>query len=251
MSVVSEISLTPVKGFALEHLSEVELGADGVETDRRFFLVDGEGQRLRSSVTAWPIAVGGRYDPQLERLAMTFPDGTRLEASAVAGGDRVVGEFEGRNVPARVVEGPWDEPLSELAGHPVRLARPERGSYLSAPVSIVSQASVARLGEVAGDSVDGRRFRMLFTVGSCRPHEEDEWLGRRVRVGDAVVRVTAPVPRCAATTRDPDTGQRDLDTLRLIKAYRGQAGDGSILFGVLGRVEQAGRVRVGDGVEPL
>ena len=63
------------------------------------------------------------------------------------------------------------------------------------------------------------------------------------------MRVSGPVDRCAATTRHPDTGERDLDTLRLIKDYRGQAPDGSICFGMLARVESPGRVRVGDTVE--
>jgi uncharacterized protein YcbX len=54
------------------------------------------------------------------------------------------------------------------------------------------------------------------------------------------------------TTRDPDTGERDLDTLRLLKSYRGQReSDGSVLFGVYARVEQRGLVRVGDPVGPL
>jgi uncharacterized protein YcbX len=33
-------------------------------------------------------------------------------------------------------------------------------------------------------------------------------------------RITGPVDRCVVTTRDPGTGERDLDTLRLIKRYR-------------------------------
>jgi uncharacterized protein len=37
-------------------------------------------------------------------------------------------------------------------------------------------------------------------------------------------RITGPVDRCVVTTRDPDTGERDLDTLRLIKRYRGMRG---------------------------
>ncbi len=39
------------------------------------------------------------------------------------------------------------------------------------------------------------------------------------------------------TTHDPDTGERDLDTLRAIKEYRGLAGEGKdLMFGVYGDV---------------
>ena len=116
-------------------------------------------------------------------------------------------------------------PSSERAGHPVAwpacVAGPVRS--LVHPVTLMSEASIGRLAEEAGRDVDGRRFRMLFTIDGCEPHEEDMAVRTLVRVGQAVVRVAVPVDRCAATTRDPDTGARDLDTLRLIKAYRGCA----------------------------
>jgi uncharacterized protein YcbX len=92
---------------------------------------------------------------------------------------------------------------------------------------------------------------MLFTLAGCDAHEEDEWNGRLVRFGDAVVRVGGAVPRCAVTTRDPDTGKRDLDTLHLIKRYRGVRDGEHIDFGVYGQVVEPGSVRVGDPVEPL
>ena len=59
------------------------------------------------------------------------------------------------------------------------------------------------------------------------------------------------MPRCALTTRSPDTGERDLDTLKLIKGYRGVRDGEAIDFGVYGRVEQPGRVRLRDPVELL
>ena len=91
---------------------------------------------------------------------------------------------------------------------------------------------------------------MLFTLSGCRPHEEDEWEGRLARIGDAVIRVGGPVERCAMTTRDPDTGERDLDTLGLIKSYRGLSERRTLDFGVYAEIVQPGRVRVGDTVEP-
>ena len=90
---------------------------------------------------------------------------------------------------------------------------------------------------------------MLFTIEGCDAHEEDAWNGRTARVGDAVLRFGDPVERCAMTTRDPDTGVRDLDTLRLIKDYRGMPRKGKIDFGVYADVVEPGRVRVGDSVD--
>jgi uncharacterized protein YcbX len=251
---VSRISISHVKGFRLSHPDAVELGPDGVVENRRFFLVGPEGQRLRSSATPWPVLVRTEYDAGAERLRMQFPDGTEVEGDVAALGEPVHSTSGTIDVTGRVVEGPWEAPLSALAGHPVRLVRADRvGAGLNEPVTLVSDGSLARLArEAERDEVDARRFRMLFELTGCDPHEEDTWNGRLFSIGEAVVRVGGPVDRCAVTTRDPDTGERDLDTLRLLKSYRGQRGsDGAVLFGVYARVARPGRVRVGDPVEPV
>lgn len=254
MKKLARISIAPVKGFRLSHPEAVELGPDGVVENRRFFLIGPDGERLRSSLTPWPVAVRADYDAGAERLRMSFPDGTEIESDANALGEPVHALAGSLDLRGRVVEGPWEEPLSELAGHPVRLARPDGvGVGLHAPVTLVSDGSLGRLARQAGhDRIDSRRFRMLFELTGCEAHEEDTWEGKSFAVGEAVVRVGGPVDRCAVTTRDPDTGERDLDTLRLIKSYRGQReSDGAILFGVYGSIVQPGRVRVGDAFEPI
>jgi uncharacterized protein YcbX len=133
----------------------------------------------------------------------------------------------------------------------VRLARTDRdGAGLNAPVTLVSDGSLARLAHAAGrDAIDLPRFRMLFELEGCEAHQEDTWEGCRLEIGSAVLRVGGPVDRCAVTTRDPETGERDLDTLRVLKDYRGQReSDGAVLFGVYASVERPGLVRVGDAV---
>jgi uncharacterized protein len=59
------------------------------------------------------------------------------------------------------------------------------------------------------------------------------------------------VPRCAATTRDPGRGARDLPTVRMIRSYRGvrenEFGRG-VNFGVYADVVAEGVVRVDDPV---
>jgi uncharacterized protein len=247
--VVSSISIAPIRCFGLTHPSEVELTRAGVVENRRFMLVDEYGERLRSSLTYWPTPLAASYDPQSETLIVRFTDGTEVAGSAVELGKEVLPKVGEREVPSRIVEGPWTEPLSRLAGKPVRIVRTEQvGAALEEPLTLVSEASVRRLGQAAGHDVDRRRFRMLFTVRGCEAHEEDEWEGRLIRLGEATIRAGGPVARCALTTRSPDTGERDLDTLKLIKGYRGMRDGEAIDFGIYARVEEPGRVRVGDPV---
>jgi uncharacterized protein YcbX len=198
------------------------------------------------------MVIRAAYDHRSEWLWMRFPDGAEVEGSALGSGDPVGVDFHERTVSSWPVEGEWNERLSALAGHPVRLMRPdEHGHTQEAPVTLISDGSLDRLGQEAGRAVDGRRFRMLFTLAGCRPHEEDEWEGRLMGIGDAVIRAGGPVDRCAMTTRDPDTGETDLDTLRLIKGYRGLSERRTIDFGVYAEIVEPGRVCLGDTVEPL
>jgi uncharacterized protein YcbX len=254
MRTVARINVAPVKGFRLLHPEQVSLGPEGVVENRRFFLVGADGQRIRTSVTPWLSLLGAEYDAGAERLRVRFPDGTEAEGDACPNGGSVHSTSGSLDIPGRVVAGPWDEPLAAFAGQSVRLARADRlGHGLHAPVTLVSDGSLARLAAEAGvDRVDPRRFRMLFELDGCDEHEEDSWDGRLLRVGDAVLRVGGPVDRCAVTTRDPDTAERDLDTLRILKDYRGQReSDGAVLFGVYADVARPGLVRVGDPVEPV
>jgi hypothetical protein len=173
-------------------------------------------------------------------------------------GDPVETSFFGRPVAGRLVDGKFSEAIASFAGRALRLVRvnePGAGSDrgIGASVSVVSSGTLDRLAREAGEErIDGRRFRMLFGIEGIEPHAEETWLGRRVAFGDAVVRLQAHVGRCAVTTHDPDTGLPDLDTLRILKGYRSEVeSDEPLPIGVWGGVEEPGRVRVGDPVEPL
>lgn len=253
MPTVSRLAVTPVKGLALHQPDRIELTANGVADNRLFYLVDLVGF-LFSGIDHGPLCnVRAEYDADAERLELHFPDGTRVEGSAVDGGETVDTEFYGRRVTGRVLDGPFNTALSRYVGKQLRLVRTDEpgAAYDVEPVTFVSDASVEELRRRASreEPVDDRRFRMLIGLGGCRAHEEDEWDGRLLRVGEALVRVGGPVARCATTTRDPNTGERDFDTLRVIKGYRGLREGKNIDFGVYGAVEEPGHVRVGDPVE--
>ena len=253
MPSVSRLSVSPVKGLALLHPDEVAVTPTGVPENRRFFLVDERGKRLDGTRDGPLFGVRAECDAEGAHLALRFPDGQVVDGE-VRLGEATVTPFWDRPVRGHVVEGPWIDPLSDLLGRSVRLIRADEpgGGFDDSPVSLVSEASLAELALQSGeDDVDGRRFRMLVHVAETRAHEEDEWIGRDVRIGGTVVRVTKRNARCRMTTRNPDTGVRDFDTLRAIKSYRGVRDGKSIDFGVYASVVEPGRIRVGDPVDPL
>jgi uncharacterized protein YcbX len=92
---------------------------------------------------------------------------------------------------------------------------------------------------------------MLIDLHGAEAHEEDTWVGGRIAIGDAILRVTKPYARCAITTQHPESGTVDLDTLRTIISYRGLREGKHADFGVLADVERPGKMRLGDEVTVL
>jgi uncharacterized protein YcbX len=252
---VARISIAPVKGLALVERDEVMLERTGVAENRRFHIVDADGRRYNQLRNGALVQIRQEYAGN--QLVLKFPEGTRAEGD-VALGDEIRTDFYGRPVNGHVVEGPWSRALSEWAGRPLRLVQSSPGAAVDrglGHVSMVSRASLEELGRHAGQNgvVDGRRFRMLFELDGCGAHEEDEWIKRTLRIGEAVVRIRGDVGRCAITTQNPDSGVPDFDTLRTIRAYRpetaNEKGKRHLPFGVYGEVIEPGRVAVGARVD--
>lgn len=255
MRSVSLLSYTPVKGLALVHPGELYIDVHGVDDNRRFYLIGEDDRRYEITRDGRTSVVVPAYNSGTETLSLRFPDGDLVEGQVELDGE-VITDFYGRSVSGRVVSGPWAEALSAFIGKPLRIVKTDRPAggvdRANGPVSIVSEASVSELARQAGvKEVDGRRFRMLITLSGCAPHEEDQWVGREVRIGELVVNVLEQVARCAATTYSPSSGERDLDTLRIIRSYRGVRDGKNLDFGIYGEVVRPGRVALGDPVELL
>lgn len=253
MPIVTRFSIAAVRSLGLEHPAEIDVTEVGVVEDRRFYLIDDDGRLVDRLIAGELVQVTGHTDAGATRLRLTFPDGSVIDGE-IDLGEAVETAIHGRIGVGRVVLGPWATALTPFAGRTVRIVRCDRpgGTRSGNPTSLVSDGSLAELARHAGvEQVDARRFRMLIEIGEAAAHEEDGWIGRRVAIGDAVLAVTEQDARCAITTQDPDSGRRDLDTLRTIIAYRGLRDGKYADFGVLGDVVQPGRIRLGDAVQLL
>ncbi len=254
MTTVAGLAVTAVKGTRLQDVHEVLLERDGARGNRRFFVIDERGRMVNGKQLGALQTVVADFSEGDRRLVLTFPDGMKVEGSVELDGS-VETRFYSSSLAARLVRGPWAAALSDHVGRPLRLveadgegAGVDRGR--EGGVSLISRASLARLASAAGEpDVDARRFRMLIEIAGVDAHEEDSWVGRSVRIGDALVTFGGHVGRCLITSRDPESGEIDLPTLDIIRGYRDDSATTEPLpFGVYGEVIGSGTVRVGDPV---
>jgi uncharacterized protein YcbX len=254
MPSVGRLSIAPVLSLQLLHPEEVDLTEYGVVEDRRFYLIDDGGRIVDRLVAGTIVQVSAWTDPAATRLRLTFPDGVVID-EAVELGEPVVTQLNGRTADGHLVIGPWAAALEPFAGRQVRIVRCDRPAGTrrgtANSVSVVGDGSGRRLAQALDvPSVDLRRFRMLIELTGAAEHEEDGWIGGEIEVGGARLRITKPDARCAITTQDPDTGVRDLDTLRALRyrGFRTKNGERHLDFGVLGDVVRPGRVALGDEI---
>ena len=139
-----------------------------------------------------------------------------------------------------------DEPLPDLSTFPPDIFQYESplGTYFDAyPLLLVTTTSLRTLQEAAPDSmVDVRRFRPNLLIrpdDALDGYPEQSWVGRRLQVGEAVVEVVNPCPRCVMITRGFDDLPQDRSLMRTVVAQADQN------LGVYARVIEPGRLERG------
>jgi hypothetical protein len=131
---------------------------------------------------------------------------------------------------------------------PTKVYRAQDSALTDVPdawISINSTASLKALAHRTGSDLSPHRFRGNIWVDGLTPWEEATWIGKRLRIGDAVLEVREQITRCKATMANPETGQRDVDVLGTLDDLGHQE------FGVYAEVVESGRVALNSPVEVL
>ncbi|HEX8741892.1 MAG TPA: MOSC N-terminal beta barrel domain-containing protein [Thermoleophilaceae bacterium] len=207
---VAELWRYPVKSMRGERLDAAEVLEDGVVGDRLVHVVDAGGQ-----------LVTGRTRPGLLGLTATLgPDGALVDGA------------------------PW---RSDAAGRAVARAAGDGARLVDAAADGLrfdeSALLVASDGMAGSFGIDRRRLRPNVVLGGVEGMAERGWEGRRLRIGEVVIRLDHLCLRCVMTTFDPDTLEQDPDVLRRINAELGG------LAALNSLVERPGRIAVGDEAE--
>ena len=228
----------PVKSMLGETLRSVAVTHAGLSGDRTHAVLDGTGgigsakhprkwgqllecrSRLTDSGTVEVELPGGAIfpvgDTELEaRLSKLLGREVRVSDSTPADStlERAVPEYEG-GVPDAVRA----KASVDGTGTEITVGTVASGTFFDfGRVHLVTTSSLARLRAVypEGD-FDTRRFRpnMVVDTGTGQDFVEDTWVDRRVRVGEALLRVVVPTPRCVVPTLGHDELRADPGIMR-------------------------------------
>jgi uncharacterized protein YcbX len=245
---VSRLAIAPVKGMRLHATSEIRLGQQGVIGDREFLVIGADGELLLTTRTPALLQIEPAWDRTRDVLTLRFPDGNVVQDTPEPGASAATRMYDGREIPGWIILGPLSAALSGYLGREVRLFRrePEHLGHDDQPVTLMSEASLKALAlELGGTAPDPRRFRMTITMTGTDAWAEYGWGGQEVSIGEAIVRVIAPVPRCVVTTRNPESGTTDARVLHALARLRGKD---DITFGVWCDIIRPGRIHLGDHV---
>ncbi|HLL07813.1 MAG TPA: MOSC N-terminal beta barrel domain-containing protein [Nocardioidaceae bacterium] len=248
MITVSRLQVSPVKGLALVPRHEVRLDTDGVAEDRRVFLL--RANATVATIRRFPTLLGVTPDLDLDAgaLTVTFPDGHTVTSDLAAVGQDASARLFGKDRHGRVLPGAVADALSDYVGEPLRVVLADRTGvgWDEGPVSLIGQASVAAVETPqVPDGSGSARYRMLIEVGGTEPYEEDSWVDRDVRLGEAQLTITQALERCVVITYSPRDGGKDWAGLQALADH----GRGQLTLGVIASVGAPGMVRVGDPVE--
>jgi uncharacterized protein YcbX len=240
-----------------EELEELFAGYAGVYGDRLFAF------RSSSAPAGFPYFTGRdqrqmiRYRPQFRdrekaaRPINLLEAENRNAAPLSASRDELMIDVETPDGSVFAIDNPAlaDNLRADLNGrHELTLLRADRSMSDSHPLSLFSIQTANKLAEETGVAVDKRRFRanIYLDLPSCRPFAEDEFVGRRLRIGEKVmIAIMKRDSRCMMITLDPDTAEKTPAILKNVA----QAHDNKV--GLYGAVLVEGILRKGDPVELL
>lgn len=264
---ITEIWIYPIKSLAGIRKQKAVVKQKGLQYDRRWMLVDGEGrfltQREHPKMALFKLAMDKDYLIISSQSAVAgFPQSITLELKDDISGDFSKVQIWDDEVEAVEVSQEYSKWFSEhlmitckLVFFPESNRRDADPDYAKNneqvsladgyPFLIIGQSSLDELNTKLEQPVSIKRFRPNFVFTNGLPHEEDMW--RNFKIGSVSFEGVKPCARCVLTTVNPETGETGVEPLKTLSSYRRK--NGKVCFGenLLPRMD--GEVSEGDLIE--
>ena len=265
LATIKQLFTYPIKGLTPQAMSEFALTAGhGIKGDRAFALMFADNmeaaqipaenapwmsKKYLAVQNDWPLlaALECHYQPETTVLTVQRQGVAVLsaETNTAAGRDRISSfftEYLAAIEPTKEARHPQLAPLRLVGDSSGETRYPDRQPV---HISLLSQATLDQLTDIAHQNIDVRRFRPNIVLEGVSAWSEFELIGQQFQLGTALIEVTARIGRCVNVEVNPQTGDRDIPLLSLLQQEFGHA-----QTGVLAKIINSGRVKIGDVLNP-
>jgi uncharacterized protein YcbX len=234
-ATLTDLYTYPVKSCRGIRAQDARMGATGLVDDRHWMLVRPNGRFVTQRELPRMALIATSLSPAA--LTLDAPGKATLRVmrdARAATVDVTVWKFDGRGIDCGDSAADW---ISAYLETPLRLVRfdpavprvcsPEWTPGTQAltefsdgfPMLIISRASLAELNTRLPKALPMERFRPNLVIDGVNAYDEDRI--HELRANGVTIRIVKPCTRCAITTTDQQTGERDgVEPLQTLKEYR-------------------------------
>ena len=259
---VAALRRYPVKSMLGEDLRSVMLTPAGLEGDRVAAVIDRETGHVATAKhpRLWRglLAFGARWNGGSPRI--TLPGGGSVAVAGKEAGTLLSGLLHrdvrlatvrpdrarvGRPAPEDVIAAGDD---ADVPYETLEIGQGTSGTNFVdfAPVHLITTATLARVGQ----EMIRYRPNLVLDLPGGAPFAENDWIGRAVAVGPAVLRIMIPTPRCAVPTLAHGDLPRRTSAVRTLLEHNRVTPPGfdaaQPCLGAYAQVERPGLLTLGD-----
>lgn len=248
MPQIEQIFRYPVKGLPAQSCQTATLDPQRGLVGDRIYALSKASDTFYESWAKKSYFLQWMGQPKLARLTCLFQDEDQF--FSLKDGERLLfeGQLDKPDNTDRLAQAV--QSFLALDQKPL-LHHAQKGSFTDQDETVISlgqSASLAALNAEIGEPADMfmARFRLNIWLKEGQPFEELDWVGRRAKLGSAVLYFTEPVGRCQAVNASPSTGlkRQDENQSDLTKLLRDRYDHDCL--GIFARIEKAGHFSVND-----
>ena len=257
--IVSGLAIYPVKSMRQVSLDSSELHLGGLRNDRRWMVVDEDGNMITQRECARLCLIQPRLFVEgvvlsvqdFSDLKVYTPDKNMMNVKVWddvchvydAGDEAAVWLSDFLKMKCRLVYFPDDE--VRIVDQTYAEARDQTAFSDGFPVLIISQDSLDYLNSQMDAPVEMARFRPNIVVSGCEPFAEDNW--KVIKIGELQLRLVKPCSRCIIPSINIETSEKGREPLRTLVACRKRGK--KVYFGQNGILDGNGNIKTGMKIE--
>jgi len=253
--IISSIHFSPIKSLSFTNIESCEIKKNlGILNDRKFAfsrIVDAEKALLvekNPNERKLNNFLSLKNSPVLNKYNFTYKDN---KLALILGGEEQISitadDLDQRSKLINKLidlESSLMKPMFLLQNNEFPFYDTSNSNKVFNSISLINLNSIEDLEKRINQKVEFQRFRGNFYVDGIDAWEEQNWIGKNIKINDVLFKVERNISRCVAINLKPKTDNSDLNLLQsLKKAYN------HFDMGIYLRSLNDGKIKVGNKIK--